>query len=126
LFLEKGSVVAIFRSENYDDNILLSTGTYQINASEITVIVDNETASAAEVFALALRENLENVTIMGENTFGKGFGTSERVMENESRYCLVSFVWVSPHGHNITGTGIQPDIEMDPRLEIEEILLILS
>merc|ERR1712232_1308396 len=38
----------------------------------LVVLVDSQTASAAEVFTAALKENDRRATIVGEQTFGKG------------------------------------------------------
>ena len=39
---------------------------------KIVLLVNGDTASAAEVFTIAVKERCENVTIIGEKTFGKG------------------------------------------------------
>lgn len=82
------------------------------NFKKIVLIVNSETASAAEVFAICLREYLDYVTIIGETTYGKGViqTTSHLLGGGVLKYS--SFYWYSPNGVSIHNVGIKPDVEI--------------
>lgn len=80
------------------------------NFDKIVLLVNGETASAAEVFAICLREQLDNVTIVGDTTYGKGVIQSTHYLVNGGVLKFTSYNWYSPNGISIHKTGIKPDI----------------
>ena len=81
------------------------------NFDNIVLLVNGETASAAEVFTICLKESLDNVTIVGEKTYGKGVIQSTRYLLNGGVLKYSSFYWYSPNGVSIHKVGIKPDVE---------------
>lgn len=80
---------------------------------KIVVLVNEQTASAAEVLAICLREQLQNVTLVGMTTFGKGVVQSTTLIEDGSALKYTSSKWLSPvKGKWINGEGITPDEEI--------------
>jgi carboxyl-terminal processing protease len=83
----------------------------------VAILVNEKTASSAEILAAALRENGAG-TIVGETTYGKGIGqTIFSGMPGGSSLKLTTFRFLSPQGHwfgdgNATRQGIQPDIKI--------------
>lgn len=84
----------------------------------IVLLVNGETASAAEIFTAAMKQFYPNVTIVGETTFGKGITQEELRLENGEYLKYTS-------GDVTIGTwqcwqniGIEPDktVEMDSEL----------
>jgi len=76
----------------------------------VYIIVNNNSMSASEVMALSLREHLNNVTIIGEQTYGKGVSQKSFNLPDEKRmYYIVSYYW-NVNDINIHGVGITPDI----------------
>jgi carboxyl-terminal processing protease len=76
----------------------------------LVVLVDGDTASAAEIVAGALKEN-QRGTLVGQTTFGKG--TSQRLVRLETapagiRITLARFF--SPTGQAYSGRGVSPHI----------------
>ena len=65
----------IFKEKNRDgsiDDYKTISKVKQYTFDKIILLVNEDTASAAEVLTAALKENLDNVTIVGTNTYGKG------------------------------------------------------
>lgn len=87
------------------------TKTYT-NFDKIVILVNEDTASAAEVFAICLKEQLDNVTLVGATTFGKGVIQSTHYLVNGGSLKYTSYNWYSPSGVSINGVGITPDIEV--------------
>jgi C-terminal peptidase prc len=92
------------KAEAYDSD------KYQMNFRKIIIMVNENSASSSELLALSLRKHLNNVTIIGHPTFGKGVGQSGFENKNK-KYAiyLTSFYW-NVENQNISGSRITPDI----------------
>jgi carboxyl-terminal processing protease len=77
----------------------------------IAVLVDEGSASAAEILAGALKE-AEGYTLIGEKTFGKGTVQQAIPMGDGSTIKLTMFKWLTPDGNWIHHKGIEPNIEV--------------
>lgn len=97
----------------------------QVAFKHIYILVDEETASCAELLTLALRTYLDNVTVIGRTTFGKGVG--QLVLEDRIKgyyFFLVNHYW-NIREMNINGVGIKPDIPVKGS-EIEDYLRAIN
>ena len=77
------------------------------------ILTNNYTASASEVLTMALKEGLDNVTIVGTKTYGKGVMQSKFNISDGSSIKLTVAYWTSPNGTSINGEGITPDVEIE-------------
>lgn len=76
---------------------------------KIVILVNGNTASASEVFTLALQSNLGSV-IVGDVTYGKGTVQTQVQDGVDSSFLKYTFAkWFSPDKTNIHQTGITPD-----------------
>lgn len=82
---------------------------------EIVILVNGRSASAAEMFTGALKDN-KRATVIGERTFGKGIGQSVIRMPNNTslhitslRYFTPSGKWLGDGGNSSESYGIEPD-----------------
>ncbi len=82
---------------------------------EIVILVNGNSASAAEMFTGALKDN-GRATVVGERTFGKGIGQSVLPMPNNTslhitslRYFTPSGKWLGDGGNSSESYGIEPD-----------------
>ena len=82
------------------------------NFRDIVILTNKNTASAAEVFALVMKEEMENVTLVGETTFGKGVIQTNKRLSDGGILKLTSYYWYSPQGTSVNKEGIKPDIEI--------------
>ena len=78
----------------------------------MVVLVNGNTASAAEIFTGAIRD-YKYGTIIGTNTFGKGIVQSTIPLPDQSALKLTTQTYYTPSGECIHGTGIKPDIELE-------------
>ena len=76
--------------------------------AEITVLVNEGTASAAEILATALRDR-RGAMILGEPTFGKDAVQIAFDMNNGGEFNVAVARWLSPDGTSVAGTGVLPD-----------------
>ena len=81
------------------------------NLKKVVVLTSRDTASAAEVLAIVLKERCDAI-IVGETTYGKGVIQTNRILKNGGVLKLTSYYWYSPDGVSIDKTGIQPDYEV--------------
>lgn len=82
------------------------------NFKKIVLIINENTASAAEVFALCLKEIHPDTTIVGQTSFGKGVIQTNRALSNGGILKLTAYYWYSPSGKSIHNEGIKPDYEV--------------
>lgn len=82
------------------------------NFKNIVIIINEDTASAAEVFALCLKEMHPNTTIVGVTSYGKGVIQTNRALSNGGILKMTAYYWYSPSGASIHNVGIKPDYEV--------------
>ena len=89
---------------------------------EITVLVNEGTASAAEILAAALRDR-RGAVIIGEPTFGKDAVQIAFEMNNGGEFNVAVARWLSPSGTTVSGTGVLPDrtIELPRSMATSEL-----
>jgi len=76
----------------------------------LVVLVDENSASASEILAGALKEN-KRAVLVGNTTFGKGTVQSVHTLSDGSGLAVTIARYYTPSGVNITKKGIHPDIE---------------
>ena len=79
----------------------------------VVVMVDGQTASAAEVLAAGLIKN-NRARSVGTQTFGKGTVQTLMRLADGSALRLTVARLFGPKGHSLEGLGIRPDIEVLP------------
>jgi len=77
----------------------------------VVVLVDSQTASAAEITAGALRD-YKRATIIGSRTYGKGSMQSVYALSDGSSIRITDRLWLTPGHHSIQQVGILPNISM--------------
>ncbi|MBQ6478820.1 MAG: PDZ domain-containing protein [Erysipelotrichaceae bacterium] len=82
------------------------------NFKKIVLLVNENTASAAEVFTICLKECHKDVSVVGVTTYGKGVIQTTRLLNNGGALKVTTYYWYSPNGTSIHGTGIVPDVEV--------------
>ena len=78
---------------------------------ECVVLVNGNTASAAEIFAGAVQVN-RGGKLIGEKTYGKGVIQSVEKLEDGSAFKFTTEEYFLPDGTPINKKGIQPDIRV--------------
>jgi carboxyl-terminal processing protease len=79
----------------------------------IAILVNGNTASAAEVLTAALMEH-NGAEVIGETTYGKGVAQTFRQLPDLSVIKLTNAQWLTPKGNTIHEVGIEPTIPVEP------------
>ena len=79
---------------------------------KIIVLVDGNSASASEVVASALKEQL-NAKVVGKKTYGKGTVQEMQNLSSGDKYKITTKNWLTSKGVWVEGKGIEPDIKID-------------
>jgi carboxyl-terminal processing protease len=80
---------------------------------EIVLLVNGNTASAAEAFTLAMKEQRSNVTIVGTTTYGKGTVQVTEQFKDGSAIKYTTSKWLSSSETWVNGVGIEPDTTVE-------------
>ena len=94
----------------------------------MAVLTNGATASAAELFTSTLRDYeasgaLSSVTLVGENTYGKGCMQSTYKLENGDYVKLTIALYNPPVGENYDGVGIPPEKEVKDSTPFADLYL---
>lgn len=112
IFLERDSLVV---SEHFaggrENNDFRTQIDGALKHMPAIVLINQGTASAAEILAEALRVNRE-IVLLGEKTFGKG-SVQELFEFDSSSLKLTVAEWLTPREESINNSGIEPDIVVE-------------
>ena len=112
-FIIKGKPLVSLEGKESKDTIYDETDEYR--TYPIVILVNEYSASASEILALALRDNYGAI-LVGTTTYGKGKVQQTEKLSDDSMIKYTSAYWYSPNGINIDGKGIKPGItiELEP------------
>jgi carboxyl-terminal processing protease len=127
LFQKSGNVLLVQDSSGHRSPMPV-TGNPIDTHIPIVVLVNGNTASAAEITAGALMEN-HRAIVIGEKTFGTGTVLQQFTLSDGSALLVGTQEWLTPDGQFIRGNGIHPNIvvqeaknstELTPTIENED------
>jgi carboxyl-terminal processing protease len=108
VFLPKGEVVVSTRSRSQGDAVFRTKGG-NLPPLPLVVLIDRNTASAAEILAAALADDAEAKTV-GTRSYGKGVFQQEVGLSNGGALKLTVGEYFTPQGVNLAGRGIHPEV----------------
>lgn len=112
-FIEgKKEAVTIKRRSDADNETMFVSGNPSLPNVPIAVLINDGSASAAEIVAGALQDYKRGIVI-GETSFGKGSVQEVDKLSDGSSLRMTIARWYTPNGNNIDHTGITPDIEVE-------------
>jgi len=108
-FIERGIIVST-RGRSLQEDFTYSAhdpGTWRV---PLVVLIDRDSASAAEIFAGAIRDHRRG-TVVGERSFGKGSVQGIfPLVASESGLRLTTAKFYSPSGRPYSRAGVEPDV----------------
>ncbi|MCS4485421.1 S41 family peptidase [Staphylococcus americanisciuri] len=109
LFIDKGQTVVQLEKGKQKQEIQTSQAPIKgINKQKISILINEGSASASEVFTGALQDH-QVAKVYGQKSFGKGIVQTTREFCDGSLLKFTEMKWLTPKGHYIHGKGIQPD-----------------
>jgi carboxyl-terminal processing protease len=120
IFLPKGTRVVSTRSRTQGDAVYDALGD-NLPPQPIVVLIDRNTASAAEILTAALAEKA-GAEVVGTRSYGKGVFQQEVSLSNGGALKLTIGEYYTPNGENLAGKGIHPDVYVrdDPATKRDE------
>lgn len=112
MMVEKDKTLLI-KSGKQNSNEITKAKQEQIINVPIVILINENTASSSEILAAAVKENREDVTLIGKTTFGKGVIQTIYTLTDGSGLKLTTNEYYTPKRNSINKTGIKPDIEID-------------
>lgn len=108
LFMQSGNVLLEQDSSGQRQPVSVNGNPLDTNIT-IVVLVNENSASAAEIVTGALQDN-KRAIIIGETTFGTGTVLQQYTLDDGSAILLGTQEWLTPNGHFIRDQGIKPNI----------------
>lgn len=93
------------------EKIHKTSGPGNLKNSKLVVLVNEGSASAAEILAGAVQDN-DRGEVLGAKTYGKGTVQQLDFLPQGTSVKITVAKWLTPNGHDIDKSGITPDIEI--------------
>lgn len=116
-FIEDGTVVS--QKDRLFNQDFEARGKARLAGIPIEVLVNKGSASASEIVAGALRDQL-GAKLIGTQTFGKGTVQDRRELSNGAGIHITVARWMLPGGDWIHEEGIPVDVEVEYNPDVEE------
>ena len=120
LFLDSGTIVTIRGRQGNVENQTAHKGGLATSVP-IIALVDQGTASAAEILAGALRDH-GRAKLVGTKTYGKGTVQTFFDLEDGAGLKLTTARFYTPKGNSLESKGLMPDVIVDG-FQAEEIVV---
>jgi carboxyl-terminal processing protease len=111
LFLPAGSTVYVREMADGERIVVPTNSNIQPTDLPLVVLVDNNSASSAEILAGGIGTN-DRAPVVGETTFGTGTVLLPFPLDDGSSIRLAVERWLTPDEQLIFGRGITPDFEV--------------
>ena len=111
-FLNDGEIVSTNGRKIRENRKFFAQKGDKIKGKPLIVLINNGSASAAEIVAGALQDQ-KRAVLLGETTFGKGSVQSIIPLKNKGAIRLTVSRYYLPSGKSISEVGVVPDIRIE-------------
>jgi len=111
-FLDDGEIVSTKGRKSRENRKYFAKKGDQIKGKPLIVLINNGSASAAEIVAGALQDQ-KRAVLLGEDTYGKGSVQSIIPLRNKGALRLTISKYYLPSGKSISEVGVIPDIRVE-------------
>lgn len=117
IFLKKGLTIYSLTSNSKTTTVKDETDEYR--EYPLVVLVNKQTASAAEILAAALKQSY-GATLVGTQTYGKGKVQQLSSLKSGETVKYTTAKWLTPAGTCIDGIGLNVDYNLDLKYNYNE------
>ena len=115
-FLDEGVIVT---TEDKNGNVITEKSDSNMDDIPMTVLINENSASASEILAGALKDR-GRAKIIGTKSFGKGIVQKLFPLENGAGAKITISEYKTPNGEKINKVGVKPDVEIaNDNLELD-------
>lgn len=107
MWMEKGAIVSTV--DRHGDREEVRATRSALTDKPLVVLVNDDSASASEILAGALKDN-HRAVVMGDKTFGKALVQSVHSLSDGSGLAVTIAHYYTPNGTDISKKGVTPDI----------------
>lgn len=123
LFLDAGQAIVAMKGRTPESNReFRDRAAQQWKSLPIVALVDEGSASAAEIVAGALQDH-DRAVLVGAPTYGKGSAQSVFTIPGQGAVKLTTSLWYTPSGRSINRRAIEADEEDDVDTEADSVPL---
>lgn len=111
LFTEKDTTLLIEKNKDRNEDVTKAKKDKTINMKTV-LLVNQKSASASEILAGIFKDKVDNATLVGTTTFGKGVIQILYQLPDGSGLKITSREYYTPNHREIDGKGIDPDVKV--------------
>jgi len=117
LFLKKGQIIYQLESNNKKE--IIKDTTKEKRNYPLAVIINNDSASASEILASAIKESY-NGLVVGVNSYGKGTVQQTQKLNDGSMIKYTVQNWLTPTGIWVNEKGVEPTNKIEENDKTKE------
>ncbi|WP_445114692.1 S41 family peptidase [Acinetobacter sp. WZC-1] len=118
LFLNQGIIVST-RSRSEGDQQFQALPSNEFESLKLGILINNRSASAAEVFTAAMKEHKRG-WVIGEKSYGKGVVQKLFPLADGAALQMTVSHYLTPNGNMIDGYGVRPNQEFPRPAEMKD------
>ena len=107
MFFDKKTILYQLEGNGLDKKVYSTTK--DTRNYPVVLLVNQNTASAAEVLVACFKDNYKKLHIIGTKTYGKGTVQKSQNLSTGTSIKFTIQKWLTPKGKQIDGVGITPD-----------------
>jgi carboxyl-terminal processing protease len=119
-FMTEGTPIYLYQERDSTPRAVRTTGHGLGTDLPMVVLVNQGSASAAEIVASGLRDN-GRAKLYGETTFGTGTVLTAFPLRDGSAVVLGIARWLTPDGDQIWHKGVEPDVFVDLAADVDPL-----
>jgi len=113
LFLAKNQTVMYEKKQDGKLRVYKNDADGTLKDFPLVILQNQGSASASEIVTAAIRENRDDVEVLGTQSFGKGLVQEILSLSDKSLLRLSTAFWLTPKKRNLNEKGFTPDIKLD-------------
>ena len=125
LFVDNGTTMCYYNDKNSEEPRAVISDTDKIEFDSISVLINEYTASAAELMASILK-NCAGASLVGHKTYGKAIGQTVYNLQGGAYFTITTYEVLDKDQNSYNEIGLTPDLVLEnvemlyvlPKLEI--------